>query len=29
MEHDESDEEWIEDDHREQPCWKFVEQRDR
>ena len=28
-EHDENNETWIKDDHREQPCWKVEEQRDR
>ena len=27
MEHAERNEEWIDDDHREQSCWKFKEQR--
>ena len=29
VEHAWSNQEWIEDDHREQSCWKFEEQRDR
>ena len=28
MEHAKSNEVWVEDDHREESCWKFDEQRD-